>query len=110
MLYDEEEVLRICKKYGIETEVTEGYPTYMGEEINESFSIADIMYEPVKLTRDVYVSSEIVTLSIPVILDRGSCLNCYPTEYREGIVYKKDSEEEKIISSIPRDNENKYAA
>ena len=49
MLYDEEEVLRICKKYGIETVEKEGYPLYQGIEMDENFSIAEIMNEPIPI-------------------------------------------------------------
>ena len=37
MLYDEAEVLRICKKYGIETVKKEGYPLYMGRKWMKHF-------------------------------------------------------------------------
>lgn len=43
MLYDEEEVKKICEKYGIETEVTEGYPICMGKEMDENFSFSEMM-------------------------------------------------------------------
>lgn len=48
MVCNEEEVLRICKKYGIETVEKEGYPIYRDKEMDENFSISDIMHEPVQ--------------------------------------------------------------
>lgn len=42
-MYDEKLVSEICNKYGIETETTEGYPIYMGKEMDENFSISEIM-------------------------------------------------------------------
>ena len=42
-----EEVLRICKKYGIETVEKEGYPIYMGKEMDENFSFSEMMCQPV---------------------------------------------------------------
>ena len=51
MLYNEEEVSNICKKYGIETVKTEGYPIYMDKEMDENFSIAEIMREPINILR-----------------------------------------------------------
>lgn len=52
MLFDEKQVLEICKKYGIETVRKEGYPLYMGKEMDENFSIAEIMREPVTIMED----------------------------------------------------------
>ena len=52
MLYDEKEVIEICKKYDIETIETEGYPMYMDEEMDANFSIAEIMYESIPITED----------------------------------------------------------
>lgn len=52
MLYDEKEVVEICKKYGIETIETEGYPIYMNKEMDENFSIAEIMHEPIPIAED----------------------------------------------------------
>lgn len=52
MLYDEKEVVEICKKYGIETVEKEGYPLYQGKEMDENFSIADIMREPIPIAED----------------------------------------------------------
>lgn len=47
MLYNEDEVKRICAKYGIETVEKEGYPVYMGEEMDENFSFAEMMRQSV---------------------------------------------------------------
>lgn len=44
-MYDEKEVVEICKKYGIEIVEKEGYPLYQGIEMDENFSIAEIMRE-----------------------------------------------------------------
>lgn len=52
MLFDEKEVVEICKKYGIETVEKEGYPLYQDKEMNESFSIAEIMREPVTIMEE----------------------------------------------------------
>lgn len=46
---DGNEVKRICKKYGIETVEKEGYPIYMGKEMDENFSFSEMMHEPVIL-------------------------------------------------------------
>ena len=52
MLYNEKEVVEICKKYGIETVRKEGYPLFQGKEMDESFSIAESMREPVTIMEE----------------------------------------------------------
>lgn len=52
MLFDEKQVLEICKKYGIETVRKKGYPIYQGKEMDERFSIAEIMREPVTIMEE----------------------------------------------------------
>lgn len=47
MLYNEDEVKRICAKYGIETVEKEGYPLYMEKEMDENFSFAEMMRQSV---------------------------------------------------------------
>lgn len=54
MLYDEKEVVEICKKYGIETVEKEGYPLYKGKEMDENFSISEMMHEPVKIKFSIW--------------------------------------------------------
>lgn len=49
MLFDEKQMLEICKKYGIETIEKEGYPLYQGKEMDENFSISEIMHEPIRV-------------------------------------------------------------
>ena len=44
---NEDEVKRICEKYGIETVEKEGYPIYMGKEMDENFSFSEMMRQPV---------------------------------------------------------------
>ena len=48
MLYDEKEVVQICKKYGIETVKKNGAPLYMGKEMDENFSFSEMMHLPVE--------------------------------------------------------------
>lgn len=112
MLYNEEEVLRICKKYGIETEVMEGYPTYMGKEMNENFSIEEIMREPIPFANNsIICTSGIVKLSLPVFVENTFLPYTEHLSTGKGtLVYKKESGEEDIVSSIPYNNENKFAA
>ena len=47
IFYNDDEVKLICKKYGIETVEKEGYPIYMGKEMDENFSFSEMMRQPV---------------------------------------------------------------
>ncbi len=47
MTYNEEEMLRICEKYGIETVEKEGASLYLGKEMNEDFSFNEIMKQSI---------------------------------------------------------------
>ena len=106
MLYNEEEVLNICKKYGIETIETEGYPIYMDEEMDENFSIADIMHEPIKTIR----SSDLVKISMKTSKNTLSNCNFYDSETVSTIFYEKENDGDINTSTISCDNQNKYAA
>ena len=52
VLYNEKEVVEICNKYGIETVENKEYPLYQGKEMDEKFSIVDIMHEPIPITEE----------------------------------------------------------
>lgn len=54
MLYNEKEVMEVCKKYGIETVKKNGMPLYKGKEMDENFSIAEIMHEPVVIKNGIW--------------------------------------------------------
>ena len=41
--------MEVCKKYGIETVKKNGMPLYKGKEMDENFSIAEIMHEPIRI-------------------------------------------------------------
>lgn len=49
MLYNEEEIIRICEKYGIDMVETKGYPLYKGKEMDKDFSVRDVMNEPIQI-------------------------------------------------------------
>lgn len=106
MLYNEEEVLNICKKYGIETVETEGYPLYMGEEMDENFSISGIMNEPMKIIQ----SSDLIKISMKTSKNMLSNCNFYNSEEVSTVSYEKETDYNTNISTISCDNQNKYAA
>lgn len=43
MLFNEQEIIEICNKYGIEVVKKSGFPLYMGEEMDENFSVEEMM-------------------------------------------------------------------
>lgn len=47
MTYNEEEMLRICEKYGIKTVEKERAPLYPGKEMNEDFSFNEIIKQSI---------------------------------------------------------------
>ena len=106
MLYNEEEVLNICKKYGIETVETEGYPIYMYEEMDENFSIAEIMHEPIKAIH----SSDSVKISMSVSKNNLSNCNFYDSATVATIFYERETDSNTNTSTISCNNQNKYAA
>lgn len=111
MLFNEKQMLDICKKYGIDVVEHEGYPLYMGEEMNENFSFSEMMYQPIEIVdNSVIYSSESIQLSIPVFMDKTPSCNFYCSDVKKDLFYKKESSEDKRLSSIPYDNQNKYAA
>lgn len=106
MLYNEEEVLNICKKYGIETVETEGYPIYMDKELDENFSIAEIMHEPIKIIH----SSDCIKISMKISKNTLSNCNFYNSETVSTVVYEKENDGNINVSTISCNNQNKYAA
>lgn len=51
-MYNEEEIKRICEKYDIETEIMPGYPTFMGKEMDDKFSMEEIIKHPIIVEKD----------------------------------------------------------
>lgn len=52
MLYSKEEMLHVCKKYGIETVKKVGAPLYHGKETADDFSFEKMMREPCSLENE----------------------------------------------------------
>lgn len=76
MLYDEEEMLRICRKYGIKTVKKKGMPLYKSKEMDENFSISEIMHEPVVIKDSIWdeVSDYLKYLHRKLILKGEMCV------------------------------------
>lgn len=91
MLYDEKELMEVCKKYGIKTVKKKGMPLYKGKEMDENFSIAEIMHEsiPIKvsiwdeilvyvkyLKRKLKLKGEMCVIRIKILFLRLKYLAC----------------------------------
>lgn len=111
MLYNEAEVLAICKKYGIETVKKEGAPLYQDEEMEDGFSYSDMMHEPCKFMDDgIFISSSFINMSLSVYGEHRS-YNRILAGNSDRIEYDGNMDEnDKVTSSISNNNENKYAA
>lgn len=78
MLFNEKEMLKVCRKYGIDVVEKDGYPLYNGQEIDESFSICDIMNEScnASLTEKI-IYSEVLEINVDIDFESNDYANCF---------------------------------
>ncbi|MFR8473841.1 MAG: hypothetical protein ACLVCT_02840 [Lachnospira sp.] len=111
MMYNEEEMLHICKKHNIDVVKKEGLPLYNGEEMNENFSFENLMHESILLfDTDIISSSECFNFSLPVYYDHSNEYNDYSRTSLNNLEYKNEKCNNEYNFVIPTNNENKYAA
>lgn len=112
MLFDEKEMLDICQKYGIPLVEKEGYPLYMGEEMNENFSVEKMMHESCQFAYSEKVMyKESINLSLSVHFDKEKTNNNYSSAREIKINIAEDNKYgAQITSSIPCNSDNKFAA
>lgn len=111
MLYNEEEVLRICKKYGIETVKRSGYPAYVDKEMDENFSVDEMLRQPVVSVDNTLISfSQATLMSPPISFDTQGSWNFYPSECSPNLIYEKGTPDIQLTSSISCNDPNSYAA
>lgn len=110
MLFNEKQMLDVCKKYGIDVIQKDGFPLYQGVEMDENFSVDEIMYE----TSSFVGSGNVIfqeMVSIPVFFESQEMYNYITTECTMQInLPKADKETVRMTSSILSSNPNKYAA
>ena len=110
-MYNEEEILRICKKYNIDVIKKEGLPLYNGEEMDENFSFENLMRESIPLFgEDIILSSECFNFSISVYYDHSNEYNDYLRNSLNSLEYKNEKDNNEYNFVIPTNNKNKYAA
>ena len=78
MLFNEKEMLNICKKYGIDVVEKEGYPLYDGDEMDESFSMDDIMNDTYNITMSTkIIYSNTIELELPITFENSDFTNFF---------------------------------
>ena len=110
MMYNEREMINICKKYGIELVEKEGNPIYMGKEMDDDFSFSEMMKKTVQSDDSIYAVVETIELSLPVYVDNSLSYNCCVGMLNSYLTYKSVMDVKNVESSISYDNKNKYAA
>lgn len=111
MLFDENQMLDICKKYGIDVIEKDGYPLYMGEEMDENFSAEQMMKEHNSFhTNNALSSKECIKITIPVFYETQKKYNHFLSESNDIQLDFKIEKVDSISSSISYDNVNKFAA
>lgn len=109
MLYNENEVVDICQKYGIETVEKEGFPLYMGEEMDEEFSFSEVMHEVNPEYEDGVSSSSSFEISVPVHFEPQYSYNCCLAKCENNLINRNDVGMEKTMSTISRNSQIIYA-
>lgn len=110
-MYDEKEMLRICKKYNIDVVKKDGLPLYMGEEMNEDFSFANLMKVPTPMFKEsIVTTSESFNFTLPVHREQSDDYNDYARSGLSSLRYKSEKSDDEFAFMISTDNKNKFAA
>lgn len=110
MSFVEKQILDICKRYGINVVKKKGYPLYMGKEMDENFSVEEIMRDSDE--QDEIVSSkERLELSMPVFYEEENDFNnSLLGNNNMKLNFKCEKIDDTISSKLPFNNENIFAA
>ena len=107
MLFDENEMLEVCKKHGIDIVEKDGYPLYNGDEMNADFSIYDIMHDTCNIAvSEKTIYSGMMQLDMSVNFEVDEYIN-YSLNYLNELCFvnvNKDERCRKVESSIPDNN------
>ena len=77
MLFNEKEMLKVCRKYGIDVVEKDGYPLYDEQEIDENFSICDIMNDSCNVgINEKIIYSEVLEINIGIDFESNDYANC----------------------------------
>lgn len=110
-MFNEEEMLQICKKYNIEVVLKQGLPLYMDKEMNEDFSFEDLMNTSTPLFEEnIICSSESFNFTLPIYRDHSNEYNDYTRNSLNSLKYKNEKIDNQFNFTISTDNKNKFAA
>lgn len=93
MLFDEKEMLEICKKYDIEAIEKDGYPLYNDQEMDENFSISNILNNSSDIdTRKKNIYLKTIDLDISISFEEDNYTNCSLNELAESYFVKMNDD------------------
>lgn len=93
MYFDENEMLEICKKYGIDVIEKEGYPLCNGRELNDSFSIRDIMNDICNIAVNMKtIYTETLDLKVSIGHEDNGYTNCSLNNLEKTCYIKRDND------------------
>ena len=109
MLFNEKEMLELCKKHSIDVVEKEGYPLFNGIELSPDLSISELLNNPHCTTieeKTLYSKSAKISINFNsnIIIENTDNTNI---EYFNVV---KDNKYSLVVSSIDSDSENNWAA
>ena len=112
MLFNEKEMLKVCRKYGIDVVEKDGYPLYNGQEIDESFSIRDIMNDSCNTgINEKIIYSEVLEINVNINFESNDYANCSSDSLDKlGIIATENNERYESIGSLMLNNNISIAA
>lgn len=113
MIFNEKEMLEVCQKYGIGIIEKEGGPLYDGQEMDDNFSMYDIMHDTYSIVIDEKtLYSQTLELKMPVIFESNDLINCFMNDADKPhfINVDKDDYYKSVKSSVTSSNDISFAA
>ena len=103
MLFNEQEMLEVCKKYGIDVVEKDGYPLFKNEEMDDDFSMYNIMHDSCGIDiQEKTLYSKTMNLKIPIEFEGNDFINCSTNSIDNPcfIGVNKDNDSDKERSTI----------
>lgn len=107
-MFSEKEMLKVCRKYGIDVVEKDGYPLYNGQEMDESFSISDIMNDSCNIgINEQVIFSEALEINVDIDFESNDYVNCSLDDLDKLYFIEADNDERyKGIRSLVLDSNN----
>lgn len=108
MLFNEKEMLDICKKYGIDVVEKKGYPLFNGKEMDENFSMCEIMNNACcEAVNKKIIYSETLEIQVSIDFEGNDYTNCSLNSLDKPYFIKTDnSEQNRGVKSLMVNNNN----